>query len=522
MSRVLRASWLGAVLASTLLTASACGGGGSVGGSGAGASDTLRLAFGADMQVPDPDIFYEIEGNAVVTSTYEGLVRYKPDSSEIEPWLADKYSVSKDALTYTFHLRPGVKFHDGTVLDSAAAKASFQRRLDVGSAPAYMLADVKTMKTPDPQTFVVTLKHPVSPFLDYLAAPYGPKMVSPKTVSEHAGNDHAQSWLKTHDAGTGPFTITQFQNGKQYMLGRFDGYWGAKASFKNVVISIIPDISTQRLQLQSGQLDMIQHGLSTSDISSFRSNPAFTVQQFPSLFKQFIFLNQKKGVFADEAVRQAVRAALDRKQLVTEVFADRATPSTQLYPAGELPEPDASTVAPVDPAKLTSLVAALPNKKVDLAYVNDDTSNQRMAELVQTKLAAAGLNVSVRAMPMAQAFDLPNHPAQAPDMVLTTLNPDAVHPDTYARIFMSTKGSLNWLGCSVPAADKELDAGLGATDPTKVRAHYAKAGSLLAQSACWLDLADVKETVVARKNLTGFVHQLPVLNTVRLADLKVK
>jgi peptide/nickel transport system substrate-binding protein len=500
------------------LASSACAGGTASSGGGK-PSDTLRLAFNADMQVPDPDIFYEIEGNAVLTSVYEGLVRYKPDSTEIEPWLAQKHTVSRDGLTYTFTLRTGVKFHDGTPLDSAAAKASFQRRLNVNSAPAYMLADVAKMATPDPQTFVVTLGRPVSAFLDYLAAPYGPKMVSPTEVAAHAGTDFAQSWLKTHDAGTGPFTIAQFQTGKQYALSRFADYWGTKASFNKVLISIVPDISTQRLQLQGGQLDMIQHGLSTTDIQSFRSNPQFGVQQFPSLFKSFIFLNPKKGVFTNQVVRAAVRAALDRRQLVGEVYGDRATPSTQVYPAGELPVADASTVTPVDPAKLKSLVATLPNKKIDFAYVTDDTSNQRMAELVQTKLAAAGLDVTVRGIPMAQAFDLPNQPGQAPDAVLATLNPDAVHPDTYARIFMSTKGSLNWLGCSVPAADTALDQGLHATDPAVMRADYARAGALLAQSACWLDLADVKETVVARKTLKGFVHQMPTLNTVRLADL---
>ncbi|MCW2917912.1 MAG: extracellular solute-binding protein family 5 [Actinomycetia bacterium] len=518
MSPVVRSSRLGALLVTAAMALSACSGG-AAGSAGAKASDTLRLAFGTDMQVPDPDIFYEIEGNAVVTSVYEGLVRYKANSAEIEPWLAQKYIVSKDGLTYTFTLRSGVKFHDGTALDSAAAKASFQRRLNVNSAPAYMLADVVKMATPDPQTFVVTLRKPVSAFLDYLAAPYGPKMVSPTAVAAHAGKDFAQSWLKTHDAGTGPFAISQFQLAKQYELSRFAGYWGKKASFNTVLISIIPNISTQQLELQSGQLSMIQHGLTTTDIQSFRSNPQFTVQQFPSLYKTFIFLNPKKGVFANQAVREAFRGALDRKQLVSEVFGDRATPSTQVYPAGELPEPAASTVSTVDPSKLKTLVATLPNKKVDFAYVTDDTSNQRMAELVQTKLAAAGLDVTVRGIPIAQAFDLPNQPAQAPDAVLATLNPDAVHPDTYARIFMTTKGSLNWLGCSVPAADAALDKGLHATNPAAVRADYASAGALLAQSACWLDLADVKETVVARKSIGGFVHQLPTLNTVRLADL---
>ena len=510
-----------AVLAcvSALLLTACSGGGGASGSVGSGAS-VLRLAFSADMQVPDPDIFYEIEGNAVTTSVYEGLVRYKPDSKQIEPALASAYKVSPDGKTYTFTMRKGVTFHDGTPLDAAAAKASFKRRTDVNSAPAYMLLDVASTTTPNAMTFVVTLTKPVSAFLDYLAAPYGPKMVSPTLVAAHAGKDFAQSYLKTHDGGTGPFTISEFLNGQRYVLNRYDGYWGGAAAFKQVVIAILPDTSTQRLQLEGGQLDMIQHGFTTDDINAFRTNSKFTVTDFPAVFKSFLFLDENKGVFADKGLRLAVRSALDRTELVKAVYGDRATPSTQVYPSSQGVR-GGSTVAPVDPSILKGLVAKLSSKKVDLAYVNDDSTNQRMAELVQTKLAAAGLQVTTRPMPIAQAFDLPNQPVKArPDMLLATLNPDAVHPDTYVRIFMSTKGSLNWLQGSVPAADAAMAAGLNTQDPAVVAAEYAKAGDAIAASGLWLDLADVKETIIARKGITNLVHQLPTLNTVRLGDLK--
>jgi peptide/nickel transport system substrate-binding protein len=221
-------------------------------------------------------------------------------------------------------------------------------------------------------------------------------------------------------------------------------------------------------------------------------------------------------------LRLAVRQALDRADLVKTVYGDRAAPSTQVYPSAQQVA-GGSTEAPVDPSVLKRLVEGMGNKKVDLAYVNDDSTNQRMAELVQTKLAAAGMQVTTRPMPMAQAFDLPNQPVAArPDMLLATLNPDAVHPDTYARIFMSTKGSLNWLQGSVPAADAAMDAGLVSNDPATVARSYAQAGDAIAASGLWLDLADVKETIIARKGITGLVHQLPTLNTVRLGDLKTR
>ncbi|TMK47632.1 MAG: ABC transporter substrate-binding protein, partial [Actinobacteria bacterium] len=168
---------------------------------------TLNLAYLADMSVPDPDVFYDIEGNTVILSVYQGLVDYKPDSTTIEPVLATSWDISPDGLTYTFHLRNGVTFQDETPFNSAAVKASFQRRTNVNSAPAYMLAQVADMQTPDPMTFVVKLKSVVTPFMDYVASSWGPKIISPKALGDNAGNDHAQTWAKTNADGTGPYKL---------------------------------------------------------------------------------------------------------------------------------------------------------------------------------------------------------------------------------------------------------------------------------------------------------------------------
>jgi peptide/nickel transport system substrate-binding protein len=524
----IRSRRLGPLALALVLVAAACGSSSSSssssstgGGGGATASDTINLAFNADMQVPDPDIFYEIEGNSVTTSVYEGLVRYKPNATEIEPAIAESFTVSPDGMTYTFKIRSGVKFHDGTTVDSAAAKASFERRTQVNSAPAYMLADVGGYETPDASTFVVKLNHPVSPFLDYLAAPYGPKLVSPKVLQDQAGSDFAQSYLKTHDAGTGPFQMSDFVPGDHYTLTRFDGYWGTKAKVAKIAISIIPDISTERLKLESGDLSMIIHGLSLSDIDSLSKNSKFQVQRFPAFFKSLVFVNENKGIFQDQALRTALRSAIDKKAIVDQVYGANGAVSTQMYPVTEMPAGKATDNPTLDPSKLTSAVSGLSNKTVDLAYSNDDARNQRATELLQTQLQAAGLQVTTRAIPIAQVFDLPNHPDQAPDLLYATVNPDAAHPDTWARIFMSTKGALNWLQCSVPAADTAMDQGLAATDPTAIQAAYAQAGDLLASAGCFDMVADIQEVIVAGAAYKNFVHQLPTLFTIRFGDLQL-
>jgi peptide/nickel transport system substrate-binding protein len=173
-----------------------------------------------------------------------------------------------------------------------------------------------------------------------------------------------------------------------------------------------------------------------------------------------------------------------------------------------------------DPSLLAKAVSGLSNKKVDLAYSSDDARNQRDAEIIQTELQSAGLNATVRGIPIAQVFDLPNHKDQAPDLLLSTVNPDASHPDTWARIFTNTQGTLNWLLCSVPAADSEMDLGLHATTAADVQSHYAKAADLEVASGCFDTIADVKDVVVAAAGYSNWYHQPPSLFTVKFGLLK--
>jgi peptide/nickel transport system substrate-binding protein len=117
------------------------------------APSVVNLAFTADMGVPDPDIFYSLEGNVVITSVYEGLVQYANNSSTIVPDLATSWTISPNGLTYTFHLRPHVMFHDGSgPMTSADVEASFKRRAALGatSPPGYMVADIASYGTPSP------------------------------------------------------------------------------------------------------------------------------------------------------------------------------------------------------------------------------------------------------------------------------------------------------------------------------------------------------------------------------------
>jgi peptide/nickel transport system substrate-binding protein len=467
-----------------------------------GEGGTLRLAYLADMAQADPDVFYDIEGNTVILSVYEGLLKYKRDSTEFAPSLAESWEVSPDGLTYTFKLRTGVKFQDGTPFDAQAVKTSFQRRLDVGAAPAYMLEPVASMETPDATTFVIRLKHPVAPFLHYMASSWGPKVISPKALADNAGKDHAQSWLNEHAVGTGPFQLTAFERGQRYELTKFADYWGQKAHLDKVEIRIIPDIGTQRLQLQSGDLDAILHSFPQAELESAKSNPDLQVLDFSSFLNNILYLNTNKKPLSDPALRKTLASAINRDTLVTEVYGPYAKPSSSTYPSGLLDPalapvsyPPAETTAPADTGKLT------------FAYTADDSGvHRRIAELIQQRLDAAGFSVTINEVQLPQVFEYVNDLQAAPDLVMQTNTPDGAHPDMWARIEWYSTGGLNYLGYQNPEADKALDQALETTDKATADQLYGQAGKLVAQDTAIIFIADPRDVMVLRKNLTGIEH----------------
>lgn len=491
-----------------VLTSTACSGGKSA-SSGAGSSpDVIRTPIVAELAPLDPDVYYQSDGLLIMTSTYQGLIKYENGSPKLAPQLATSWQVSPDGLTYTFKLRDGVKFSDGTPFDSAAAKASFQRRIDMAAGPSYMLAEVADMQTPDPLTFVVTLKKPVAAFLDYLASPYGPMMSSPTAVTQHAaGNDHAAAWLGSHSAGTGPYELTSVVPSSKYTMTANKYYWGTPPQIKTVEIPIIADPAVQRLQLENGQLDMVLHGLTKSDYQALASGPNTEVVHEKALVKALMMVNPDSPVLGSPAARAALNEAFDRAAITKTVFGEQATPSTQFYPNGMLPDGAVSDTPPLDPAKL----AAIGSKggSVVIGYQAGDNTVRALTNQVQIALQNAGFTATIRDVPSSQFFALGDQPAQRPDLLVTLFNPDAAHPDTWSRIYQYTNAPVNLLRCSVPEADKLLDEGSEEPDPAKSQSIYVAAGKAYRDSNCWINFADVYDTFAARKGYSGWQHQPP-------------
>ena len=481
---------------------------------------SLRTALSADPAPLDPDSYYEAEGLAITTSVYEGLLQYKPDSDELEGELATDWEVSDDGLTYTFTLQDGVEFSDGTPFNSEAAKASFERRAELAAGPSYMVEPIKSIKTPSDSELVIGLKAPVAPFLDYLASPYGPLMVSPSAVKENEeGDDLAAKWLATHSAGTGPYEYGKFEKSVQYTLVENKDYWGDAPGYSTIEFKVIPDFAQQRVQLEGGEIDLITHGLSKEDLEAIAQNSDLQVVTLPALFKASVWVNPDSAVFGDPAAREGLQADLDKDALTEEALGTRGEVSTEVLPAGMLPD----GAAPDNEAKGgESLAKAVSGNQGDPVVVGwySDPAMKRLADLIQVQLQDAGLDATTREYKPATLFALPTTPDQRPDLLTAAFNPDATHPDTYTEVYYVAGAPVNLLGCTVPKADK-LTA-QAAEQPTREKSIdlEAEAATAYGESDCWLNIADVKDAYAAEAGITGFEKELPWVFTPRMAALQ--
>lgn len=484
------------------LAVAGCGGSDSTSAGAGGSATTLRVPFLADMSVPDPDVFYDIEGNSVILSVYEGLLKYAPDSTEIVPSLAESYTVSKDQLVYTFALRRGVTFHDGSPLTAKAVKAALERRVDVGSAPAYMLEQVARIDTPDAHTVVIRLERKVGPFLAYLASSWGPKIIGPEAIEQHKGKDFGQSWLETHGDGTGPYVLGEFSRGRQYVLTRNQRYWGEKPSFGRVVLKITPDIGTQRLELQRGDLDAILHSFPASELDAVKGDESLRVREEDSFLRAMLYLNTHTAPFSDPAARAALARAIDVRKVVTEAYGSTASVPTGPYPPGILASESRLDYGEQPPVAKPGSGSG----ELLLAYTADESGVQRrVAEMLQAQISALGYEIKLKEVQLPQVYEFVNDLERAPDLLLMTNTPDAAHPDTWARIVWHSKGGLNFLGYSDPKLDALLERAQS-LEGERADALYREVGERFVAAHELVFLADVKDTMVVRKDLAGGGH----------------
>ncbi len=462
-------------------------------------STTLKMALTAMDPPMDPATFYGGPAFFVIDGIYDGLVKYAVGSVELEPDIAESWTISPDGKTYTFKLKPGLKYHDGTAVDAASIQYAFQRFKDIGGSPSYMLAQLESMESPDPTTFIMHLSSPVDPMLDYLASFVGPKAMSTALIKEHAGSDNGQSWLGTHDAGSGPYELTSYVQDQSYTLKAWDGYQGTKPYYTDVDVAIIPDVTTQVLQLQKGDLDVISSALPANILSSLQNDPNLTVKTYDGLLKVVAWAKQS-GFMSEPGVTEAVNQAINRDIVTKGAYGIIGKVSTDLDLKSD--NPDGTNDNPTyDPAPLTALVKAKGTApSITLGYANFQNADKLAAELVQTQLQAAGLEVTLRPYGF-EFFDFVGKPEMVPDLFMLTTNADAASSGTWLTMYYATHGPLVLNSAKNPEADALLLEGITSPTHEQAVAFYKQASDAYKASGDFFTIADLTPSVVSQKSV---------------------
>jgi peptide/nickel transport system substrate-binding protein len=280
----------------------------------AGAAGTFRIAVGVDLDTVDPAQMTTTTVANMIDYVAETLTSLGPDG-KVQPWLAESWTLSPDGVTYTFKLRKGVVFHDGTPFDAKAVKFTFDRLKDPAiRVPVRASLPLKEIEAVDASTVKMTLTRPSAPFIAALAQTTT-AIVSPAAADKN-GNEY-KNIVQT--VGTGPYVFKERKKGESFTVSLNDKYWGKKPTYDTVVFRIVPEAATRESLLLAGQVDLIVLP-PIADLPALQRNPAVKVLLAPSDRTIFVSMNTSKPLFGDPRLRQALNYAVDKKAIIQNVL----------------------------------------------------------------------------------------------------------------------------------------------------------------------------------------------------------
>lgn len=334
---------------------------------------------------------------------YEPLVRYSA-SGTLEPWLATAWQVSQDGKTYTFTLRDGVRFSDGTPFDAAAAKANLDAVLANPQRHRWMelVSTLDHVEATDRLTLRLVLKHPYYPTLMELAQVRPLRFASPQAKPGQA-------------VGTGPWMRVESRLGEFDRFARNPNYWGAKPAYSQVVVKVIPDPNSRALALQVGELQLIQGAAGEITAGTFvrLRDQGFATALSAPLATRTLAMNTGRGPTRELAVRQAINHGLDKQAIIDKILYGLEPRADTLF-ARNMPYADlglkpyaydpAVAVNQLEAAGWTLAPGAVVRSKageplsIELVFLGTSALQKSLAEVFQGELAKLGIHIALRAV----------------------------------------------------------------------------------------------------------------------------
>jgi ABC-type transport system substrate-binding protein/ABC-type dipeptide/oligopeptide/nickel transport system permease component len=334
---------------------------------------------------------------ALYGNLYEGLVQFAADGTVV-PLLAESWEVSADGTVYTFHLRQGVRFHDGRPFDAAAAKFSLERGLAADSVNPQKsrLQAVQRIEVLDGQTLRLGLSRRSGSLLQNLA--WGSwVMVSPGSAADNA----------SHPVGTGPFRFSAWRRGDSLTVVRNADYWGGAPPLDGATFKFIADPNAAYAALMAGDVDAFHYYPAPESFAQFSADPRFKTFVGPTEGETILSLNNRRPPLDDLRVRRAVAHALDRRAIIDGAMFGYGTPIGSHFPPRNPAYVDLTGQYPHDVAEAKRLLteAGYPNGFAVSLKLPPPSYARRGGEIIATQLADVGIRATIENLEWAQWLD---------------------------------------------------------------------------------------------------------------------
>jgi len=455
----------------------------------------------------DPSASFSTEA-VYMPNIYETLIRANPPGSEepFEPLLAESWEASADGLSWTFHLREGVLFHDGEPCNAQAVKAAIERTMELGLGAAFIFDPVESIQVVDDHTVRFHLSY-AAPLDRIMASANGAWIFSPR-----AGEQGTEWFESGNAAGTGPYRLVQWKPEEEILFEKFDDYWGGWEGkhVEKVFVKRINDAVVLQNMLESGEADMVTLVPRESQ-DAVDARPDCKIEIGPSFMNYALHINTRKPPLDNVLVRQAICYALPYKDIITVSVADLGRQSVGPIPYGEFGHSEELFRYDQNFNKARALMkeAGYPaglDRTLVFTYAAQNAAEQSFAPLVKESLAEIGIDVEIRPMMWTAQWELMKSGADKGQdlgalLWWPTFN-DAY--ETLSSLWATEeKPFFNFSYHSNPEFDELISTAYATPDPEEAQKLYEQAQEILIDEAVSAFLFDVQTAIPMRENIQG-------------------
>ena len=481
----------------------------------------LVAALNADIQTADVQKTskdYEVPFNI-----FDRLVDVEVDAdgnSKIVPSLAESWDISDDGLEYTFHLRQGVKFHNGNDFTAEDVAYTFHRMLTVeGGVNTEFIDQIKGadellagetdtlegVEVVDDYTIKVTLKEPFAGFLASISSPG--VSIYDSEATEAAGDQFGMDPAVT--VGTGPFEFSSWSFNNQLVLTRNEDYWKGASGLPGVVIKIIPDTETQSMMFESGELDILDLDYAADSADRFTETYPDQIVQGPRVGIVYFTMNFNKEPFQDVRVRKAVQMSIDRQAILDALYGGRGQVEQGIFPHGLIGfNPDQEEIK-YDPEAAKALLAEAGYADgFDMEIAADSSASDTMTmalEIVSDQLAEVGINAEIKNYD--ESTWLETRKSGELGSFMSTWSADYNDPDNFIYTFFGNEEKTRIRSINYPdteVMERVAKARTLVNEDERLAEYKALEEKLIHEDAAWVPMFSRLHLFAVSKRVQGF------------------